>query len=104
MWFKSIKIPDNGIIDKITTVIAPHVFAAYLIHEQGLLRIYLQHDLCRELVGYMPNDIYLYLYCIAILLLSVIIDKGRALLFNLSKIDYLIKIQSERINRLYKNF
>ena len=101
MWFKNINVPQNGILDKVTTFIAPHVFSAYLIHEQGLLRVYLQQDLCREFAGYMPNGIYLYLFCIAILLLSVIIDKGRALLFEKVGINSFITKLSSRINKVY---
>ena len=101
MYFKNIAIPQNGILDKVTTFIAPHVFATYLIHEQGLLRVYLQQDICREFAGYMPNGIYLYLFCIAIFLLSVIIDKGRALLFEKVGVNSLITKLSSRINKAY---
>ena len=101
MWFKEIKISNNGIIGKITAFIAPHVFAAYLIHEQGLLRNLLQIDLCRELSGYMPNGIYIYVFSITVLLLAVIIDKGRIILFEKLKIEELTTKLSTHINKLY---
>ena len=81
MWFKNIQIPQMGIVAKITTFIAPHVFAAYLIHEQGLMRTYVV-DILHNFSGHMPDMLYLYLFGIAVILISVIIDKFRIILFN----------------------
>lgn len=101
MWFKDIYISSNGIIGKITAFIAPHVFAAYLIHEQGLLRNLLQVELCRELSGHMPNGIYIYVFSITVLLLAIIIDKGRCVLFKRLKIEEITTKLSTHINKLY---
>lgn len=101
MWFKEINISNNGIIGKITAFTAPHVFAAYLIHVQVLLRNYLQVDLCRELSGYMPNGIYIYVFSMAVLMLAVIIDKGKCILFKKLKIEEITTKLSTHINKLY---
>lgn len=101
MWFKNLQIPNSGIIAKTTTFIAPHVFAAYLIHEQGLMRIYIV-DVLHKFSGYMPNMLYLYIFGIAVIILSAIIDKGRILLFKYTGIDYLTNKIASKLNRLYE--
>ena len=101
MWFKNLPIPNSGIIAKTTTFIAPHVFAAYLIHEQGLMRTYIV-DLLHKFSGYMPNMLYLYIFGIAVIILSAIIDKGRILLFKYTGIDYLTNKIASKLNRLYE--
>ena len=101
MWFKNLQIPQMGIVAKITTFIAPHVFAAYLIHEQGLMRTYIV-DLLNKFQGYMPNTLYLYLFGIAVIIFSAFIDKGRMLLFKYTGIDHLTSKIAYRLNRLYE--
>lgn len=101
MWFKNLSVSSDGIIAKATTFIAPHVFAAYLIHEQGLMRTYLV-DLLNEFKGHMPNTLYLYLFSIAVIILCVFIDKGRILLFKYTGIDHLTSKIAYRLNRLYE--
>ncbi len=100
LWFKEIQIPNNGIMAKFITFVAPHVFAAYLIHEQGLIRTYIIEWLYL-FQGYMPNTLYLYLFAFTVLILSVIIDKGRTALFKVCKIDNLTNKLSQRLNKLY---
>ncbi|MBR5593138.1 MAG: acyltransferase family protein [Bacteroidaceae bacterium] len=101
MWFKNLQILDRGIIAKTTTFIAPHVFAAYLIHEQGLMRTYIV-DLLNKFQGYMPNTLYLYLFGIAVIIFSAFIDKGRMLLFKYTGIDQLTNKIACRLNKLYE--
>ena len=101
MWFKNLQIPDKGIIAKTTIFIAPHVFAAYLIHEQGLMRTYIV-DLLNKFQGYMPNIIYLYLFGIVVIIISAIVDKGRLLLFKYTGIDYLTDKIACRLNKIYE--
>ena len=101
MWFKNLQIPQMGIVAKITTFIAPHVFAAYLIHEQGLMRTYIV-DLLNRFQGYIPNTLYLYLFGIAVIIFSAFIDKGRMLLFKYTGIDHLTSKIAYRLNRLYE--
>ena len=101
MWFKNIQIPQMGFVAKITTFIAPHVFAAYLIHEQGLMRTYIV-DLLNRFQGYIPNTLYLYLFGIAVIIFSAFIDKGRMLLFKYTGIDHLTSKIAYRLNRLYE--
>ena len=101
MWFKNLHIPNNGIIAKTTFLIAPHVFAAYLIHEQGLMRTYIV-DVLHKFSGYMPNMLYLYIFGIAVIIFSAIIDKGRILLFKYTGIDYLTNKIASKLNRLYE--
>lgn len=101
MWFKNLPIPNSGVIAKTTTFIAPHVFAAYLIHEQGLMRTYIV-DLLNRFQGYIPNTLYLYLFGIAVIIFSAFIDKGRMLLFKYTGIDHLTSKIAYRLNRLYE--
>ena len=101
MWFKNLRIQNSGIIAKTTTFIAPHVFAAYLIHEQGLMRTYIV-DLLNKFQGYMPNTLYLYLFGIAVIIFSAFIDKGRMLLFKYTRIDQLTNKIAYRLNKLYE--
>ena len=101
MWFKKIQIPKADLLRKTTTFIAPHVFAAYLIHEQGLMRTYIV-DLLNKFQGYMPNIIYLYLFGIVIIIISAIVDKGRLLLFKYTGIDYLTDKIACRLNKIYE--
>lgn len=90
MWFKGASISKNGITAKITTLIAPHVFAAYLIHEQGLIKAYII-DLAHLYQGYMPDMIYLYLFGITVIIASVFIDKFRVSIFKYCYIDCITK-------------
>ena len=101
MWFKNMSISNNGIIAKSTMFIAPHVFAAYLIHEQGLMRTYIV-DLLHKFSGYMPDTLYLYLFGIAVIIFSAFIDKGRMLLFKYTGIDQLTNKIACRLNKLYE--
>ena len=101
MWFSRLSIPNAGIVAKTTTYIAPHVFAAYLIHEQGLMRTYIV-DILHNFSGHMPDMLYLYLFGIAVILLSVIIDKFRIILFKYTGIDYLTNRIATRVNKLYE--
>ena len=101
MWFKKIQIPKADLLQKTTTFIAPHVFAAYLIHEQGLMRTYIV-DLLNKFQGYMPNIIYLYLFGIVVIIISAIVDKGRLLLFKYTGIDYLTDKIACRLNKIYE--
>ena len=101
MWFKNLQIPNSGIIAKTTTFIAPHVFAAYLIHEQGLMRTYIV-DVLHKFSGHMPDMLYLYLFGIAVILISVIIDKFRIILFKYIGIDYLTNRIATKVNKLYE--
>lgn len=102
MWFNNLKISSTGIIAKSTMFIAPHVFAAYLIHEQGLMRVYIV-DLLHKLQGYMPDMLYLYLFGIIVIILSALIDKVRLLLFKYCGIDYITNKIATRINQLYES-
>ena len=101
MWFKNLHIPNNGIIAKTTSFIAPHVFAAYLIHEQGLMRTYIV-DLLHKFSGHMPDMLYLYIFGIAVIIISVIIDKFRMILFKYAGIDYLTGKIATKLNKLYE--
>ena len=101
MWFKNLHIPNNGIIAKTTSFIASHVFAAYLIHEQGLMRTYIV-DILHNFSGHIPDMLYLYLFGIAVILISVIIDKGRIVLFKYLGVDYLTNKIASRLNKLYE--
>jgi hypothetical protein len=101
MWFKNLHMPNNGIIAKTTSFIAPHVFAAYLIHEQGLMRTYIV-DLLHKFSGHMPDMLYLYIFGMAVIIISVIIDKFRMILFKYAGIDYLTGKIATKLNRLYE--
>ncbi len=101
MWFKDLSVSTDGIIAKATTFIAPHVFAAYLIHEQGLIRIYIV-DAMHRFNGYMPEMLYLYLFSVMVIMLSAIIDKGRIVLFRYIGIEKLTNNISARLNKLYE--
>lgn len=101
MWFKDLSVSSTGIIARITTFIAPHVFAAYLIHEQGLIRTYIV-DLLNKFNGYMPTMLYLYLFSVLIIVLSAIIDKGRIIIFKYLGVNSLINSISTHLNNLYK--
>lgn len=102
MWFNNLKISSTGIIAKSTMFIAPHVFAAYLIHEQGLMRVCIV-DLLHKFQGYMPDNLYLYLFGIIVIILSALIDKVRLLLFKYCGIDYITSKIATRINKLYES-
>ena len=102
MWFNNLKISGTGIIAKSTMFIAPHVFAAYLLHEQGLMRVCIV-DLLHKFQGYMPDMLYLYLFGIIIIILSALIDKVRLGLFKYCGIDYITNKIATRINKLYEN-
>lgn len=102
MWFNNLKISGTGIIAKSTMFIAPHVFAAYLIHEQGLMRVYIV-DLLHKFQGYIPDMLYLYMFGIIIIILSALIDKVRLLLFKYCGIDYITNKIATRINQLYES-
>lgn len=101
MWFKNLHIPNNGIIAKTTSFIAPHVFAAYLIHEQGLMRTYIV-DLLHKFSGHMPDMLYLYIFGMAVIIISVIIDKFRMILFKYAGIDDLTGKIATKLNKLYE--
>lgn len=101
MWFCKLSIPNTGILAKTTIFIAPHVFAAYLIHEQGLMRTYIV-DILHKFSGYMPNMLYLYIFGIIVIILSAIIDKWRILLFKYTGIDYLTNKIASKLNKLYE--
>ena len=101
MWFSRMSIPNSGFIAKTTTFIAPHVFAAYLIHEQGLMRTYIV-DILHNFSGHMPDMLYLYIFGIAVILISVIIDKFRIILFKYTGMDYLTKRIATKVNKLYE--
>lgn len=101
MWFCKLSIPNTGILAKTIIFIAPHVFAAYLIHEQGLMRTYIV-DILHNFSGHMPDMLYLYLFGIAVILISVIIDKFRIILFKYIGIDYLTNRIATKVNKLYE--
>lgn len=101
MWFKDLSVSSSGIIDRITRFIAPHIFAAYLIHEQGLIRIYIV-DILNKFNGFMPVMLYLYLFSILVIVLSAIIDKGRIVLFKYIGVEKLTNNISTRLNKLYE--
>ena len=101
MWFKDLKISNDGFVTKATSFIAPHVFAAYLIHEQGLIRVYII-DLLHSFSGYMPNMLYLYLFGIIIIFISAIIDKVRLALFRYTGINLLTNKIANKLNKLYE--
>lgn len=101
MWFNNLSIPNTGAVTKTTTFIAPHVFAAYLIHEQGLMRTYIV-DVLHKFSGHMPDMLYLYIFGIAVILISVIIDKFRIILFKYTGIDYLTNRIATKVNKLYE--
>lgn len=101
MWFSKLSIPNTGILAKTTIIIAPHVFAAYLIHEQGLMRTHIV-DILHNFSGHMPNMLYLYIFGIAVILISVIIDKFRIILFKYIGIDYLTNRIATKVNKLYE--
>lgn len=101
MWFKNLHIPNKGFIAKTTSLIAPHVFAAYLIHEQGLMRTYII-DILHKFSGHMPDMLYLYIFGIAVIIISVIIDKIRIILFKYAGIDYLTGKIATKLNKLYE--
>ena len=88
------------ILAKYTHFIAPHVFAAYLIHEQGLMRVYIV-DLLYGFQGYMPDMLYLYLFGIIVIIISALIDKVRLLLFKYCGIDYIANKISAKADKLY---
>ncbi len=101
MWFKNLQIPNNGIIAKTTMFIAPHVFAVYLIHSQGLISTYLI-DILRKFNGYMPEIPYLYLFGFSIIVLSAVIDKVRMVLFKRTGIDYLTNRIAAKLDKSYQ--
>lgn len=101
MWFCKLSIPNTGILAKTTIFIAPHVFAAYLIHEQGLMRTYIV-DILHNFSGHMPDMLYLYIFGIAVILISAIIDKFRMILFKYTGIDYLTGKIATKLNKLYE--
>ena len=101
MWFKNLPVSNNGTVAKVTMFIAPHVFAAYLIHEQGLIRTYII-DVLHKFNGYMPTTLYLYLFGIVVIVLSAIADKGRVLLFKHTGIDKLTNRIASKLNKLYE--
>ena len=101
MWFSKLSIPNTGILAKTTIFIAPHVFAAYLIHEQGLMRTYIV-DILHKFSGHMPDMLYLYIFGIAVILISVIIDKIRIILFKYTGIDFLTNRIATKVNKLYE--
>ena len=49
----------------------------------------------------MPNGIYIYVFSLTVLLLAVIIDKGRTALFRIAKVGSLVSRLSTSINKLY---
>lgn len=100
MWFLGLRVSNSGILAKCTTFIAPHVFAAYLIHEQGLMRIYIV-EILNSFRGYMPDMVLLYLFGVLVIILSALIDKVRLLLFRYCRIDYITEKISVKINKLY---
>lgn len=101
MWFNNLSIPNTGAVAKTTTFIAPHVFAAYLIHEQGLMRVYII-DILHKFNGHMPNMLYLYLFGVIVIVLSAIIDKVRVQLFKYTGIDSVTNSIAAKLNKLYE--
>lgn len=101
MWFKKLQIPNTGSVAKATLFIAPHVFAAYLIHAHVLARTGFV-ELLNYFNGYLPSIICLYILGIAVIIFSALIDKIRMLLFKYSGIDYITNKVSIIVNRIYE--
>ena len=50
----------------------------------------------------MPDMLYLYLFGIAVIVISAVIDKGRIVLFKYLGVDYLTNKIAYRLNKLYE--
>lgn len=100
MWFKGLHVKGNSKVGKVIAFLSPHVFAAYLIHEQPYLRELIKAPVC-SLNEYLPSIITVYLYAILIIFTSALIDKCRITFMRSCKIESLIKRISNRIDNIY---
>lgn len=101
MWFNSLAIPDKGFISGTIKWIAPNTLAVYIIHSQQ----YIATDLMQafhKFIGYIPDFLYLYIFCSIVFIISVIIDKIRLMIFKYSGIDNLVNKIAIKLNKLYK--
>lgn len=99
MWFKGLDLKKGKFVS-IIEFISPHVFAAYLIHEQPYLREHIM-TFSRSLNEYLPSILTVYLNAILIIFTSALIDKSRITLMRSCKIESLINWISYRIDNIY---
>ena len=102
MWFKNMRISDSGLFAKIIAFMSPNVFAIYLIHEHGMLRTTYLVEFFKKFVDIMPNTIYLLLFGCAVILISVLVDKIRVLLFDKLQINRNISNLGQRVDVYYE--
>ena len=102
MWFKNLRISDSGILAKIITFIAPNVFAVYLIHAHALVMNSYFVESFNFFVGKIPDTIYLLLFGCAVILISVLVDKIRVLLFDKLQISRNISNLGQRVDVYYE--
>ncbi len=101
LWFKDWQLSNTSWFAKVVMFVASHVFAVYLIHEQGLLRIKYLVEWFNMFVGVMPNWVYLFVFGFAVIILCALIDKLRVRLFKLVKLDLFIADLGKRIDKFY---
>lgn len=101
LWFKDWKLSNTSWFAKVVMFVAPHVFAVYLIHEQGVLRTKYMVEWFNMFVGVMPNWVYLFVFGFAVIILCALIDKLRVRLFKLVKLDLFIADLGKRIDKFY---
>lgn len=101
LWFKDWQLSNTSWFAKVVMFVAPHVFAVYLIHEQGLLRTKYMVEWFNMFVGVMPNWVYLFVFGFAVIILCALIDKLRVRLFKLVKLDLFIAYLGKRIDKIY---
>lgn len=101
LWFKDWPLSNTNWFAKVVMFVAPHVFAIYLIHEQGLLQTKYMVEWFNMFVGVMPNWVYLFVFGFAVIILCALIDKLRVRLFKLVKLDLFIADLGKQIDKFY---
>lgn len=99
--FANMKV--GSIPAKIISFISPNVFAVYLIHDHNLFRSFIITNSFSDLAKCRLDFLLLYVFGTAFVIFvgSIAIDKVRALLFKLFRIDRLSVFAAEKIKGLF---
>jgi hypothetical protein len=101
LWFKDWQLSNTNLFAKIVLFISSNIFAVYLIHEQWYLRTKYVVEWFNLFVGVMPNWLYLFVFGFMVIIVCVLIDKGRVWLFKLLKLDLFIANLGKSIDKFY---
>lgn len=103
MWVKELKLSGNGCFALCIKIVSPHVFAIYLIHTHPLVLPYLIQKV--KVCGLYSDNIFiltisLIVITILIFTFSILIDKIRLWLFNITRVSMFINYLANRTDKL----